>query len=168
AGDITGLSARGGRIFVRDDVGYRTGIHLKQYGDQRPALVVGGTAQDFLGEYMAGGILVVLGLTLKRGETHRARFIGTGMHGGAIFLRGKVEEFQLGKEVGVAQPDENDRKLLHELVGEFCSHFSIDPKEVLAQPFLKLYPRYLRPYGPLYAPTHRGAQGIVTEWKLPS
>ncbi|MDP3064008.1 MAG: hypothetical protein Q8O40_12480, partial [Chloroflexota bacterium] len=77
AGDITGLSARGGKIFVRDDVGYRVGIHMKQYGDKRPYVVVGGTAQDFLGEYMAGGVLLVLGLTLREGEPHRARFIGT-------------------------------------------------------------------------------------------
>jgi len=32
AGDILGLSARGGKIFVRDDVGYRAGIHMKEYG----------------------------------------------------------------------------------------------------------------------------------------
>jgi glutamate synthase domain-containing protein 3 len=84
AGDITGLSARGGKIFIRDSVGYRVGIHMKEYEGKRPCLVVGGTAQDFLGEYMAGGVLVVLGLELQEGEPHRARFIGTGMHGGVI------------------------------------------------------------------------------------
>ena len=31
AGDIVGLSARGGRIFVRGDVGYRTGIHMDEF-----------------------------------------------------------------------------------------------------------------------------------------
>ncbi len=25
------LSARGGKIFIRDDVGYRAGIHMKEY-----------------------------------------------------------------------------------------------------------------------------------------
>src|SRR4030066_1931880 len=76
AGDITGLSARGGEIFVRDGVGYRTGIHMKEYGDKKPVLVIGGTAQDFFGEYMAGGTVILLGLTLKEGEHHKARFIG--------------------------------------------------------------------------------------------
>ena len=61
AGDIAGLSARGGRIFIRDGVGYRVGIHMKEYAGKRPSLVVGGTAQDFLGEYMGGGVLAVLG-----------------------------------------------------------------------------------------------------------
>jgi glutamate synthase domain-containing protein 3 len=29
--DIIGLSARGGKIFVQEDVGYRAGIHMKEY-----------------------------------------------------------------------------------------------------------------------------------------
>ncbi len=88
AGDIAGLSARGGKIFIREDVGYRAGIHMKEYGEQKPLLVIGGTAQDFLGEYMSMGIIILLGLNLKEGEGHKANFIGTGMHGGAIYLRG--------------------------------------------------------------------------------
>ena len=65
AGDITGYAMRGGKVFIRDDVGYRTGIHMKEFKTKKPHLVVGGTAQDFLGEYMAGGVLLVLGLTLR-------------------------------------------------------------------------------------------------------
>jgi len=41
AGDILGLSARGGRILVRDDVGYRAGIHMKVYKDKKPVEVIG-------------------------------------------------------------------------------------------------------------------------------
>jgi glutamate synthase domain-containing protein 3 len=147
AGDILALSARGGRVFVRDGVGYRAGIHMKEYQDKRPVVVIGDTAQDFLGEYMAGGVLLVLGL----GERHHARFIGTGMHGGVIYLRGKVEAYQLGKEVGVAEPDENDRKVIEELVRDYCRHFEKDPEAILSGEFGKLFPLYLRPYGRLYA-----------------
>ena len=50
AGDIIGLSARGGKIFVKDGVGYRAGIHMKEYKEKKPKLVIGGTAQDFCGE----------------------------------------------------------------------------------------------------------------------
>ena len=50
AGDIVGLSARGGKIFVREGVGYRAAIHMKEYKGKKPALVIGGTAQDFLAE----------------------------------------------------------------------------------------------------------------------
>ena len=151
AGDITGLSARGGKIFVRDGVGYRAGIHMKGYGDKKPVLVIGGTAQDFLGEYMAGGILIVLGLNLKEGERHRINYIGTGMHGGVIYLRGDIADFQLGKEVGMAELDENDRLNLENYVGEFASHFGYELNEILNSKFTKLSPLYLRPYGRLYA-----------------
>jgi len=151
AGDILGLSARGGKIFVREDVGYRAGIHMKEYQDKKPMVVVGGTAQDFLGEYMAGGVLILLGLNLKEGERHKANFIGTGMHGGAIYIRGDVEEFQLGKEVGVAELDENDHSVLKKLIGEFASHFDYNAEEILKHKFIKLFPLYLRPYGRLYA-----------------
>jgi glutamate synthase domain-containing protein 3 len=150
AGDIIGLSARGGKIFVRDDVGYRAGIHMKEYQDKKPVLVIGGTAQDFFGEYMAGGTVILLGLNLKEGEYHRAKFIGTGMHGGVIYLRGSVDNYQLGKEVGVTEVDEKDYQVLGQFVGEFASHFGYDAREILKHKFNKLFPRWLRPYGRLY------------------
>ncbi len=151
AGDTVGLSARGGRILIREDVGYRAGIHMKEYRSKKPVVVVGGTAQDFVGEYMAGGILVLLGLTLGKDPKHRARFIGTGMHGGIIYLRGSFADYQLGKEVGVAELDEKDFTVLRDLVGEFATLFNYNAHEILDQEFLKLYPRFLRPYGRLYA-----------------
>jgi glutamate synthase domain-containing protein 3 len=151
AGDIVGLSARGGKIFLREDVGYRAGIHMKEYLDKKPVLVVGGTAQDFLGEYMAGGILILLGLNLGEKEHHKARFIGTGMHGGIIYMRGSVEDYQLGKEVGVAELEEDDHRILRQFVAEFAAHFDYDAEEILSHKFTKLFPRWLRPYGRLYA-----------------
>jgi len=151
AGDILGLSARGGKIFVKEDVGYRAGIHMKEYQDKKPMVIIGGTAQDFLGEYMAGGILILLGLNLKEGDGHKANFIGTGMHGGVIYMRGEVQEFQLGKEVGVAELDESDYLILKGLIGEFAHHFGYDAEEILRYKFTKLFPLYLRPYGRLYA-----------------
>ena len=151
AGDIIGLSARGGKIFVKEGVGYRAGIHMKEYKDKKPALVIGGTAQDFLGEYMAGGVLLLLGLDLAEGENHRAKFIGTGMHGGVIYLRGSVEDYQLGKEVGVAELEEEDIGVVRRYVGEFTAHFGGDVEKIMERRFVKLYPRWLRPYGRLYA-----------------
>jgi glutamate synthase domain-containing protein 3 len=145
------IHGRAGDIFVRESVGYRAGIHMKEYGDKKPILVIGGTAQDFLGEYMAGGILIVLGLNLAKGETHQANYIGTGMHGGVIYLRGNINEYQLGKEVGVAELDDHDYAQLKTYVNEFSRHFDYDAKEILKHKYIKLFPLYLRPYGRLYA-----------------
>ncbi len=151
AGDIAGYSMRGGKVYVRGDVGYRAGIHMKECGGRRPVLVIGGTAQPFLGEYMAGGVVLVLGLTMRPGERHKADFIGTGMHGGAIYLRGLVESWQLGREVGTAELEPADWQVVEGLVHEYVGHFGGEPQEILAGPFIKLFPLSLRPYGNLYA-----------------
>ena len=151
AGDILGYSMRGGRILVRDSVGYRAGIHMKACGDRQPTIVIGGTAQPFLGEYMAGGVVLVLGLNLGPGERHHADHIGTGMHGGVIYLRGAVEPWQLGREVGTAALDAADWERVRALVADYARHFRADAEAILAAPFTRLFPLYLRPYGNLYA-----------------
>jgi glutamate synthase domain-containing protein 3 len=151
AGDTVGLSARGGKIFIRGDVGYRAGIHMKEYKEKKPVIVIGGTAQDFFGEYMAGGVLILLGLNLAAGERHRTKYIGTGMHGGVIYVRGDITEWQLGKEVGVAELGAADRDILNKYIIEFTGEFDYDAEKILADKFIRLYPRWLRPYGRLYA-----------------
>jgi len=149
AGDITGYGMRGGKVFIRDDIGARAGIHMKEYMDKKPYLVVGGTAMDFLGEYMAGGVLIVLGLTLKNGEQHKSRFVGTGMHAGVIYVRGNVTH--LGKEVKITEVDKGDLLIIEGLVREFCSYFKADFDEVLSKNFMKIVPYSHRPYGRVYA-----------------
>ncbi len=149
AGDITGYGMRGGKMFIRDDVGTRVGIHMKEYMQFKPYMVVGGTAQDFLGEYMAGGVLLVLGLTLKEGGPHKARFVGTGMHAGIIYIRGEVTN--LGKEVKIMEVNKTDLKVIEGLVKEYCSHFNADPAKIMAGKFNKIVPYSHRPYGRIYA-----------------
>jgi glutamate synthase domain-containing protein 3 len=151
AGDIVGHSMRGGKIFVRDNVGYRVGIHMKEYEDVRPVIVIGGTAQHFLGEYMAGGILIVLGGQLGPDEPHPSRYVGTGMHGGVIYIRGRIDTTFLGKEVGITELTPEDRWVLQRHVAEYARHFSVNAEELLDAPFSKLVPLTKRPYGRLYA-----------------
>jgi len=151
AGDVVGLSMRGGRILVRDNVGYRVGIHMKEYEAVKPSIVIGGTAQHFLGEYMAGGTLIVLGRHLGEGEVHPSRYIGTGMHGGAIYIRGRVDRDYLGKEVGAVEPTGEDLWLVQQHVADYARAFGLDPAALLDRPFTKLVPLTRRPYGRLYA-----------------
>ena len=151
AGDIIGHSMRGGQVFVRDNVGYRVGIHMKEYGSVRPVIVIGGTAQHFLGEYMAGGILLILGSQLEAEEYHPSRYVGTGMHGGVIYMRGKVDATFLGREVGIAPIEARDQLLVEQYVREYARYFDVDAEELLQRPFTKLAPLTNRPYGRLYA-----------------
>ncbi|MHB1354506.1 MAG: GltB/FmdC/FwdC-like GXGXG domain-containing protein [Anaerolineae bacterium] len=151
AGDILGHSMRGGKIMVKGNVGYRVGIHMKEYEAVRPMIVIGGTAQHFLGEYMSGGVMVVLGLQLDAHDMHPTHHLGTGMHGGVIYMRGQVDSSYLGKEVGLVPIETQDEVLLHELVQEYADHYGVDVEGVFSVPFVKLVPRTKRPYGQLYA-----------------
>ena len=150
AGDILGHSMRGGRIFVHGSVGYRTGIHMKAYGERFPSVVIGGRTADYLGEYMAGGVIVVLGLG-KNGASPVREYVGTGMHGGTIYVRGKVEAYQLGREVGLEEPADVDWTSLSGLLAEFRSEFGLDGPKFRRDEFVKLTPKSTRPYGTLYA-----------------
>ena len=149
AGDLTGHSMRGGKIFVKDYVGYRVGIHMKEYQRKIPQIVIGETAGDFLAEYMAGGVIVILGLNLKEGEKCVARFVATGMHGGVIYERGEI----LGPEAGTKTlpVGKRDMQVIEGLVNEYCSNFGADPKTILAGKFKKILPLSKRPYEKLYS-----------------
>jgi glutamate synthase domain-containing protein 3 len=150
AGDITGYSMRGGRIFIEGSVGYRTGIHMKSYKESCPVIIVGGCAQNFLGEYMAGGLIVVLGLE-NEGSEVIGGYVGTGMHGGAMYIRGRVDEHQLGKEVKIVGLEGGDIKILEEHLKEYCCIFNLHLDDLLNGEFLKLIPYTHRPYGKIYA-----------------
>ncbi len=73
------------------------------------------------------------------------------MHGGVMYIRGELDDYQLGKEVGQVLLGDEDHALLGELVGEFAGHFERDARAILGRPFTKLIPLSLRPYGRLYA-----------------
>ena len=61
-GDAAGYAMRGGKIYVKGNAGYRAGIHMKAYKEKIPVMIIGGHTGSFLGEYQAGGIIIVLGL----------------------------------------------------------------------------------------------------------
>lgn len=152
AGNVVGLSMRTGKIFVKGSVGYRVGIHMKAYRDQCPVIVVGGRAGDFLGEYMAGGKLVVLGIFKKEKDPVVGCYIGTGMHGGAIYIRGGVNKNQLGEDVAVEEVGDEEKTAIKRDIEDFCRHFRVtEVDDILSSPFVKLIPRSSRPYGKLYA-----------------
>lgn len=149
AGDVTGNSMRGGKIFIRDYVGYRVGIHMKQYKKKIPKIIVGHTAGDFLAEYMAGGIMLILGLNLKAGEKCQAKFVATGMHGGVIYERGDILQPENGTKT--LKAGKRDMQVIEGLVREYCQRFGADPEEILNTQFLKILPKSKRPYEKLYS-----------------
>ena len=73
------------------------------------------------------------------------------MHGGVIYLRGTIEDHQLGKEVGRAELDAKEMLELQGHVTEFATHFGHEADEIMSEQFTKLLPIHLRPHGRLYA-----------------
>lgn len=151
ARDITGLSMRGGKIWIKGSVGYRAGIHMKSYEDDYPIIVVGGTTGDFLGEYMAGGLILILGLGLDKGCSPVGKFIASGMHGGTIFIRGKLTEKQVGKGIGIEEVSEEQLREINNYLEEYSGDLKINLPDFLPKDWVRAFPLTTRPYGRLYA-----------------
>ncbi len=148
AGDTLGYGMRGGKIFVRGNSGYRTGIHMKEYRDKKPVIVVGGSTGSFLGEYLAGGLIIVLGLGTEEFPT--GYFTGTGMHGGEIFIRSNIVPRGLPKQVTLSQASPSDIKRIEENLVEFSDLFGVSMDEILGKTFHRLMPNATNPYKQLY------------------
>ena len=150
AGDATAHSMRGGRVYVRDDIGYRGGIHMKQYMEKRPILVVGGSARAFLGEYMAGGLLIVLGMDGKVPVAERG--VGSGIHGGEIFVRGNVEDKYLGVGAKQLPATVEQMEIIHPIIEDFAKSFGIDPAPLLSAGYSRIAASSARPFASKYTP----------------
>ena len=150
AGDVLGYGMRRGRVLVEGDAGYRAGIHMKASEGAGPAVVCGGKARDFFGEYMAGGTLVLLGVNSRVEGPVVGGHLGAGMHGGEIYVRGEVLPWQCGGEVRVAAATEAETQTLTPLLQEYCDAFGTSLAELLAEPFTRIAPAGSRPYARLY------------------
>lgn len=148
AGDITGYSMRGGEIFVKGDIGYRTGIHMKEYKQMYPVIVAGGRAGSYLGEYMAGGLIIILALD---GQSPFGDYTGTGMHGGCIYVRGEISDAIIGKEVRVFDVDKKEYEKIMPYLDRFAFYFGEKKEKILEKRFKKIVPVTHRPYGKIYA-----------------
>lgn len=148
-GDAPGYAMRGGEIFVKGNAGYRAGIHMKAYREKKPILVIGGRAGSFLGEYQAGGLIIVLGLN-DDGKKIVGNFPCTGMHGGKIFLRSKCEEIKFPSQVSANSATDEDKEEIKKYVEEFCGYFGYDSEELLKDDFTVVTPDSKNPYKQMY------------------
>ncbi len=147
AGDALGYAMRGGEIWVRGSVGYRCGIHMKAYQDRQPSIIIGGGAGSFLGEYQAGGTIIVLGIHSPSSPV--GSFCARGMYGGTIFLRGDAPKDLPDKVVSRGATKE-DMERLSRLIDSYCECFRLDKESLLAHHFSVLVPNSSNPYRQLY------------------
>ena len=148
AGDAAGYAMRGGRIFIKGDAGYRCGIHMKAYKENKPVIVIGGRAGSFLGEYQAGGLIAVLGLN-KENRPIVGNFCGTGMHGGEMYIRGELpaglpEQVKAEKLTGVSDA------WVRGILQDYAAAFGLDTKKLLSSVYYRLTPDTENPYHRMY------------------
>lgn len=155
-GDAAGYAMRGGKIFVRGNAGYRAGIHMKEYKEKKPVMVIGGKCGSFLGEYQAGGILIVLGLEQKNDAPQIAdrpivsNFPCTGMHGGRLYLRGDIKNIRFPAYINTRPATDADMHEINAYLTEFCTEFDYPYSMVMNAPFTVVSPDTQNPYKQMY------------------
>lgn len=150
AGDTTGYAMRGGKIYIKGNAGYRTGIHMKEYRQHKPVIVIGGRVGSFLGEYQAGGVIVVLGQHTD-GLPVINNFSGTGMHGGKMYIRCEKLPKSIPEQVSAKVSCGRDIEELCEIIKDYCSYFpEYDADELLNAKFTALTPNGANPYKQMY------------------
>lgn len=155
SGDATGYAMRGGKIYVKGNAGYRAGIHMKEYKDKVPVMIIGGRCGSFLGEYQAGGIIAVLRLgEVNSFGTRQKNVVGnfpcTGMHGGKVFLRDYGENIYFPAQVNVKSASDEDMQSLLPYLKEFCEIFSFDYDKLSKEKYLLVSPNSANPFKQMY------------------
>ena len=148
-GDAAGYAMRGGKIYIRGNAGYRAGIHMKAYKEKVPVIIIGGCAGSFLGEYQAGGIIIVLGLN-SDGRPIVSNFPCTGMHGGKMYLRGNCENIKFPSQVTAKPATDEDMDEIRSYMTEYCSDFAYDINDILSGTFTVITPDNQNPYKQMY------------------
>ena len=148
-GDAAGYAMRGGKIYIRGNAGYRAGIHMKAYKEKVPVMIIGGCAGSFLGEYQAGGIIIVLGLN-SDGRPIVSNFPCTGMHGGKMYLRGNCENIKFPSQVTAKPATDEDMDEIRSYMTEYCSDFAYNMNDILSGAFTVITPDSQNPYKQMY------------------
>ena len=149
AQDAVGDTMSAGRIVIHGSTGDRGGIHMKEYREKSPLLVVGETAGSFLGEYQAGGLILVLGLhTDGRPIVHF--FPCTGMHGGKMVFRGDVSSIRFPDQVTLHNATAEDMAEIAPYVREYCRLFDRDAEAMLRDNYTVITPDSKNPYQQMY------------------
>jgi len=173
--DITGMSARGGEIYVLGDGGCRVGMHMKSFADRKPTVVYGGRVKQYCGEYMAGGVIIVLGINYRTAVIDRKKpvtkenidpekvteykepyvqaYLGCGMHGGTIYVRGVVPDTDLGIYAVKDEFTEADRAEITPCIKRFSELYNVPERRLWAKKYTKIRPISSRPFGKVYNST---------------
>ncbi len=156
-GDALAYGMRGGKLFIRDNAGYRVGIHMKEFKERKPAVIIGGTTGDFLGEYMAGGTIIVLNRNNQTANVagQADKTLATGIHGGEIYIFNyELPDYMKGIGAIKTRATKTDLERIRPFVEEYCNHFQFDSTPLLQRDLIKIIPAGSRPFSGFYIPSY--------------
>lgn len=148
-GDAAGYAMRGGEIFVKGSAGYRAGIHMKAYKEKIPVIVIGGRAGSFLGEYQAGGLIIVLGLN-DDNKPIVGNFPCTGMHGGKMILRGDCKNIKFPRQTSQKKAEAKEIELIKPYIQKYCELFGENYDKLINDEYTLVTPDSKNPYKQMY------------------
>lgn len=149
-GDAVGYSMRGGEIYIKGNAGYRGGIHMKEYQEKKPALIIGGRTGSFLGEYQAGGLIIVLGLHADE-KPAIGDFPCTGMYGGKMFVRScGIKNVRFPNQISLSTATKKDMESIKNYIETFSCQFGYNAAQILNEPFTLITPNSHNPYKQMY------------------
>nr|MCR5706033.1 hypothetical protein [Acholeplasmatales bacterium] len=118
------------------------------YQDKIPVIVAGGAAGDFLGEYQAGGVIIILNLDNKKHAI--GEYAATGMHGGVMYIRGNIEDYTFPSQVVAEYATAEDMKAIEKYFTKYEKYFNKDLSGISKEKFIKVLPNSKNPYKQLY------------------
>jgi putative selenate reductase len=154
-GDIPGHMVRNGKIYIRGSAGFRAGIMMKEYGSKHPIMIIGESIGDYVGEYMAGGTIVVLGYSLGPDQSPVQHHVASGIFGGDIYVRGPIQKKQLGRGAVMYSAAEADMEKILPYLEEYAGVFGLHLEKIMDVPFTVIKRAGERPYGNLYVPSSK-------------
>ncbi len=122
---------------------------MKEYKEKKPVLVIGGCAGSFLGEYQAGGLILVLGLH-RSGKPIVGNFPCTGMHGGKMVLRGDVSSIHFPRQTHIYTAEQADLMEIRPYLETFCAVFGYPIEALFDVPYTVVMPDSKNPYKQMY------------------
>lgn len=111
--------------------------------------MIGGRAGSFLGEYQAGGLIVVLALHTD-GKPSPAISPAPVCTAGKMVFRGDVSRVPFPSQVTAHAATEADKAEFGALVREYCRLFGRDADAMLRDPYTVVTPDSKNPYKQMY------------------
>ena len=94
-------------------------------------------------------IIILLGIGVAKEEQLTGKYLGTGMHGGVMYINGSIPKKNMGKEIKKAELTAEDKTILDKYIKQYKKYFNYT-KAIDINNFSKYIAADKNPYHLLY------------------